>query len=118
MRQAVGKRHKLRGRRTEPPTVEVIVMKTANRTRIAIAASAALGLAAMSSSASAQLNDPQYCEELAWVMCDPAPYPWNIYAFRCWHDTYDACMGGERASIVSEPDLAARRSGLATARLG
>lgn len=77
-------------------------MKTVNRAGIAMAASAALGLAAISSSASAQLSDPQYCEELAWATCDPAPYPWNVYSYRCWHDTYDACMEGSLA--VNEPN--------------
>jgi hypothetical protein len=88
-------------------------MKNATRTRIAIAASAALGLAAVSSSASAQL-DPlerqQYCEDLAWGTCYYPGGPGGYPAFRCWHDTYDACLRGDIASVVNAPAEGDRRS--------
>jgi hypothetical protein len=93
--------------------VEVVVMKNFNRVRIGRAVSAALGLVAMSSSASAQL-DPverqQYCEELAWGACYYPGGPGGYPAFRCWHDTYDACLRGEIASIADTPDKGSRRS--------
>ena len=82
-------------------------MKQANRARLAIAFSAAAGLVVMSSSASAQL-DPverqQYCEELAWGTCYYPGGPGGWPAFRCWHDTYDACLRGDIASVVNKPE--------------
>ena len=56
---------------------------------------AALVAGAIGSSASAQTADPQECEDLAWTTCHPDPsVPWNPYSFRCWNETYEACMNG------------------------
>lgn len=81
-----------------------------------MAVSAALGLAALSSSASAQPGDSQYCEELAWATCNPNHDPWYPYMYHCWWDTYEACMGGRRAPVVSEPVDVGRRAELAAVR--
>jgi hypothetical protein len=85
-------------------------MKNANRARIAMAVSAALGLAAMSSSASAQLDRSQECETLAWETCYYEGGPGGWPAFRCWHDTYDACMEGGPSVAGNKPDKGDRRS--------
>ncbi|HEU0134496.1 MAG TPA: hypothetical protein VFR28_06705 [Allosphingosinicella sp.] len=86
-------------------------MKNANRARIAMAVSAALGLAALSSSASAQTYpiDPQECETRAWELCYYEGAPGGVWSFRCWHDTYNACLAGEYSSAVKAPGEMDRR---------
>lgn len=85
-------------------------MKYANRTRIAMAASAALALTALSSSASAELDRRDECESLAWATCNPDFEPWNPSMFYCWNETYNACMAGGPSLAAKEPDKGDRRS--------
>jgi hypothetical protein len=70
-------------------------MKTVNRIRIALAASAALGTAAMSSSASAQYGNSAYCGHVAWVVCG---WDENLHRIQptleCVEAEYEACMTG------------------------
>jgi hypothetical protein len=72
-------------------------MKTFDRTRIAIAASAALGIAAISSSASAQYGDPEYCSRLAWEICSWQGGHPTLPTVECTDEQYEACMNGHAA---------------------
>lgn len=87
-------------------------MKNANWGRIAMAVSAAFGLATASSSASAQNYpiDPQECETRAWELCYYPGAPGGVWSFRCWHDTYNSCLAGGYYSAVDAPDDGDRRS--------
>jgi hypothetical protein len=76
-----------------------------------------MGLSVIGSSAFAQIGDPQECETLAWNTCHPDPsVPWNVWSFKCWNDTYEACMNAHRSPLVNEPDGVDRRIEAATAR--
>jgi hypothetical protein len=68
-------------------------MKSENRLRIAIAASAALGMVAMSSSASAQFGNFQDCARFADVVCsfDENYQPTQV-TYECWLAQFEACM--------------------------
>jgi hypothetical protein len=83
-------------------------MKTFHRTRIAIAASAALGLAAMSSSASAQNGDPEYCSQVAWNICSWQGGHPTMPTVECLDEQYAACMNGY-AALNLAPDKGDRR---------
>jgi hypothetical protein len=72
-------------------------MMNFHRTRIAIAASAALGLAAMSSSASAQYGDPEYCNQVAWNVCSWQNGQPTMPTVECMDEQYWACMNGYAA---------------------
>lgn len=84
-------------------------MKNANRARIVIAVSAALGMAAMSSSASAQMGDWNNCAQYADAVCsfdeNFQPIPVTYW---CWHAEFDACI--EAFSPPAAPPLGDGRS--------
>lgn len=85
-------------------------MKNLNRARIAIAASAALVLTAMSSSASAQPTREEYCSDVAWQNCSWRDgYPTQV-TLDCWQPEYEACMNAYAAQAVKKPVIGDRRS--------
>ncbi|HEX8467565.1 MAG TPA: hypothetical protein VF620_07150 [Allosphingosinicella sp.] len=61
----------------------------------AAAAAASIGLVAMSSSASAQYGNSQYCSNVAWVVCgyDESYRPIQP-TVECVDEEYEACMNG------------------------
>lgn len=81
---------------------------TFDRIRIVIAAAAALGLATMSSSASAQNGDPEYCSQLAWNICSWQGGHPTIPTSECLDEQYAACMNGY-AALNLTPDKGDRR---------
>lgn len=84
-------------------------MKTVNRQRIAMAASAALGLAALSSSASAQSGlDP--CGIIAWETCAWVNGRPAFVTEECYMQAYDACVVSNGGTPSYPPPIAARRS--------
>jgi hypothetical protein len=91
--------------------VEWIIMKNLNRVRIAMAASAALGLATVGTSASAQYGDEEYCRMMARNVCgyDSRGYPiWPT--IECTTAEYEACMNGYASLPVKKPVIGVRRS--------
>ena len=92
-------------------------MKNLNRVRIAIAASAALGLTAISSSASAQPTREEYCDNVAWQNCSwQNGYP-TIVTYECYSAEYEACMNAYAAQAVKNPAIGDRRSEVELASL-
>lgn len=86
-------------------------MKNLNRVRIAIVASAALGLATMGTSASAQYGNEEYCQMMAWNVCSYDSQGRPIYpTIECTMAEYEACMNGYAAQSVKKPAIGDRRS--------
>ena len=75
-----------------------------------MAASAALALSAMSSGASAQYGNEEYCSHVAWVVCS-----WGENGHRieptldCWQAEFDGCMNGYFTLSAKKPDSVAKR---------
>lgn len=72
-------------------------MKTVNRIRIAMTAAAALGLATLSSSASAQPT-MAYCDSVAWYNCSWVNGQPTFVTLECYTAEYEACMAGALAA--------------------
>lgn len=90
-------------------------MKPVNRTRIAIAASAALGLAAMSSSAvagRAPFDRAKECPVIAYNICYVQGSPFYASPAQCWEQVYNACMEGEYYLAVNAAHPGDRRIAL------
>jgi len=85
-------------------------MKNLNRVRIAIAASAALVLTAMSSAASAQPTREEYCQNVAWQNCSWVNGQPTHVTVECYYAEYDACFYGYAAEAVKKPAVGDRRS--------
>lgn len=84
-------------------------MNSVNRVRTAMVASAALGLAALSSSASAQpALDP--CGIIAWETCAWVNNRPAFVTEECYMQAYDACVVSNGGTPSYPPPIAARRS--------
>ena len=80
-------------------------MNSIHRARILIIASAALGFATISSSASAQPTEEDYCTTYAWNVCSygPGGMP-TVPSQQCLTYEYNACMGIHPANLPSAGD--------------
>lgn len=75
-------------------------MKAVNRIRTAIFLSAAMSLAVLGSSASAQPGNHDYCNFVAWTNCSWQDGQRILPTTECVDAQYAACMSGYAASNV------------------
>lgn len=85
-------------------------MKTVNRIGIAMAMSIAMGLATLSSSASAQSSVFDDCSNLAWERCAWINNRPSFVTHECYLAEYDACLVSWGETPSGPPPIAARRS--------
>ena len=85
-------------------------MKNAHWARIALAVSTTLGLAGMSSTASAQPDPWQYCNEVAWYNCSRVNGQPTFVTEECLTAEIDACMAGFGTLAAKQTAIGDRRS--------
>lgn len=85
-------------------------MKIVNRARIGIAASIALGMATLSSSASAQWDPWTDCMNHAWYACAWINGQPSFVTEECYVAEYDACLVRFGELPIGPPPPAARLS--------